>query len=174
VAHGHTDELGLSLCVRLAVVCELLRQPALQRTVCLGDIAVRAQVVAERELIVESLRACGHQVQVVRTPAWIGLAKPMHLLAPIRGIQISEPAEPLETGARLLEAVHANEDVDHRLGRQSLHRRAADVVHTAVHPLADRVVQRRALPLEALGPGGVVRHNPDRLVGHLLTAIIYG
>jgi hypothetical protein len=145
-------------------VLEALRQPALEHGVAGGEHRPFAQQVAKGELIPEALGVGGDQVQMVGSTTRVGLAEPVHLARQIRRVDIAERFQRLEACPRGLEALDADQDVDHRLGGEAGHRRAADVMDPACGPRPDAGLQPLALLLEEARPGGVVGEDPDRLV----------
>src|SRR4051794_9880786 len=109
-------------------------------------------MVPKGQLVAKALRAGWDQMQMMRAAAWVGLAKPVHLLAPIRRVEITELGQWLKAGPGGLQALDTDEDVDDRLGVQARYRGAADVVNPAGGPPADRSGKRQALQLESAGP----------------------
>lgn len=69
---------------------------------------------------------------MMRTPTRIGLAEPVHFLAAIWSVEVSERGHPLNARDRLIQASDADEDVDDRLCLETGNRRAADVVDTPI------------------------------------------
>jgi hypothetical protein len=88
------------------------------------------QVVPEPELFAEAGRIRRHEVQMVRAPARMRFAEPVHLVGTVRRVQIAELRERREAGARALQVGHADQDVDHRLGVEPGHGRAPHMVMT--------------------------------------------
>lgn len=162
--HGRPDELSLCRRVRLPVVREPHGQPALERAVFAGDVGMGAQVVAKRKLVSEPRRVGRNEVEVVRPLAWIGLAEPVHLGGAIGGVAVAELSEAVEAGARRLQVLDTDEDVDDGLGIKSRYSSAAHVVNTAYGPIAERARERNAFLVEARRPSRVVALDPHGLV----------
>ena len=98
---------------------------------------------------------------MMRAPIWIRLAEPVHLLGEVGRVDVFQAGEGLEARPRALQVLDSDQDVDDRLRRESRHGGAADVVDAADGPAADRGVERGALPLEGVGPGGIVGFDPN-------------
>ena len=65
---------------------------------------MHAEVVAERELILESRRASGNEVQMMCAPTRSGLAEPVHLAASIGEVDVAESRERIEARTRTAES----------------------------------------------------------------------
>jgi len=89
----------------------------------------------------------------------------VHFLGQIGRIEIAELGERLKAAAALFEIADADEGVDDRLGLHFGNRGAADVVHVADDPVADRFRDGHVLLGEARRPRGVVWDEAYRLVG---------
>jgi hypothetical protein len=145
-------------------VLEAECEAPLERSVRAGERGLGSQPVAKVELVAEASGVGRHEVQMVGSPARMRLAEPVHLVRPVRRVEVAEPRQRPEAGSRGAQIVDADEDVDDRLGVEPGDGRAADVVDAARGPVPDRPLERVALLLEAPRPLRVVGLDTHRFV----------
>ena len=139
----------------------LVSEPPLELLVRAGGLGLRAERIAEGELLAPGLRPRHDEVQMMRAVLGRGLAEPVHQLDLVREPPVGQRPQRLDRVAALLEAPHLGQDVDHRLGAEARHARAADVVDLAGEPRREHRLEPRLLRLELGRPGRVVRLDPD-------------
>src|ERR1017187_429494 len=122
-----------------------------------------SQVVAEREPLEPQAASKGDQVKVVRAERWGRFAEPVHHIGAVREIAVFDFTEDRYSGARRLQALDPNHDIDHRFRGKSRHGGAADVLYPAYYPTLDRTIQDCALLFKACGPGFIVGDDMDWL-----------
>jgi hypothetical protein len=116
----NADERGLRIGIRLTVMLETGGQPALKRGVLGGDVGVRPQVVAERELVAKAPRRVGNEVQMMGSAIRGGLTAPAHLASAIGRVQVADLRQRLEAPPRRRKITNTHQDVDDRLVRRGL------------------------------------------------------
>src|SRR5436305_6419572 len=154
------DEGALSLGISLAVLAMALLKIAFQRLVLGGELRVGAEAVAERKLVPKTAGARRNEMQVMGAPRRVGLAEPVHLLGQVGRVEVAELSERAEALASALKVVHADQDVDDRLGFQAGNSGATDMVDAALDPLPNRPLQHFSHLLEAGRPAPMPRPAP--------------
>ena len=105
------DEVGLSVRVSLAIIHESLREATLQPGVFLDGLPAVSKPVAKCQLVAEPPRIGRSEMQVMSSPTRMRLAEPVHLVFPVRRVEIAELREGVEASARCVEAFNANQNV---------------------------------------------------------------
>lgn len=94
----------------------------------------------------------------------VGLAKPMHLIVQVWGVEIPKPGEGLVARPGEAQVADTGQDVDDWLGLKSRDRGATDVVDPTHDPGADGLCQSLSLKFKAPRPAVVVLAYLNRLI----------
>jgi hypothetical protein len=120
-------------------------QPALQVAVAMRVLRVRPQVVPEQPLVAGVPGRGRHHVQVVSALVVLVAEVEQAVRHAVVEPLVAEPGQVgLPPGDRI--EITRGHQVDDRLGRQSRHRRAADVLDRAEHPERDKLRPGRRRP----------------------------
>src|SRR5262245_4205085 len=147
----------------------LAREALLQRGILARRRWMFTQVVSKGDRPHPLRRPERNQVQMVRAERCRRLAEPVFDIGLVRPVAISETLRRCDRGTRLLEGLTAGHDVDDRLGRQTRHPGAPDVLNRTGEPRRELAVKHGRLFLESGGPCRVVRNDHDWSFGHQAT-----
>src|SRR5437660_6654862 len=156
------DERRLAFGVGVAVVAKALGQLALQRGVLRGELGMRAERVAQREVRLQRRGAGGAHIQMM--PRQIGRRAERLAAddAEVAEPRVAERRQPARDLVEVFRVADDDDDVDDRLRVQPWRGRAAGVLDVESE-LLDRGGDAVAQALERRRPSRVVRHDDDRL-----------